>query len=100
MTLTGTMSGKMEYVLVSVTELQQMAEDIRYLKNAISKILDDHDEWLTTEDVMNFLNCSEKTVYNYRRKGELEYRQRGRKIWYKKADVLEFLDKHHIKVKD
>lgn len=94
------MSDRLEYVLVSVKELQQMAEDIRYLKKAINRILEDKDDTWSTEDVMEFLNCSARTVFNYRERGELKYYKRGRKIWFKKEEVIDFMNRYNIQVKE
>ncbi|MCB9233967.1 MAG: helix-turn-helix domain-containing protein [Bacteroidia bacterium] len=88
----------MEYVMVKAEDLKQLLDDVKYLRQAVEKVLSDKDEWLSTEEVQGFLNCSTKTLYNYRKNGELSYRQRGRKIWYSKKEVLDFLDQHHVRV--
>jgi excisionase family DNA binding protein len=54
-------------------------------------------DWLSTEEVMEMLNVSRRTVQNYRDEGKVPYTQNGRKILYPREGIEEFLRKNMIK---
>ncbi len=54
-------------------------------------------DWLTTEDVMEMLSCSRRTVQNYRDEGKIPYSQNGRKILYPRSGIEEFLKDNMVK---
>lgn len=54
-------------------------------------------DWLSTEEVMEMLNVSRRTVQNYRDEGKIPYTQNGRKILYPREGIEEFLRKNMIK---
>jgi hypothetical protein len=49
--------------------------------------------WLHTEDVMKLLKKSERTVYNWRRSGELRHKMVGRTTYYLRSDIYRMLGK-------
>lgn len=51
-------------------------------------------DWLSTEEVMEMLHVSRRTVQNYRDEGKISYSQHGRKILYPREGVEEFLRKN------
>lgn len=54
-------------------------------------------EFLSTEEVCNYLNVSKAYVYMLSHKNELpKYCPSGKRIWFKKADVDEFLNRGRI----
>ncbi len=54
-------------------------------------------DWLSTEEVMEMLNVSRRTLQNYRDEGEISYFQKGRKILYPREGIEEFLRKNTTK---
>ena len=51
-------------------------------------------KWLTTEEVINLLQCSRRHVQYLRDSGQLLYSKNGRKIRYNIDDIEAFLDDH------
>ena len=51
-------------------------------------------KWLTTEEVINLLQCSRRHVQYLRDSGQLLYSKNGRKIRYDIDDIEAFLDDH------
>jgi len=51
-------------------------------------------DWLDTQEVMEMLNVSRRTVQNYRNEGKIPYSQHGRNILYPKVGIEEFLIKN------
>ena len=49
--------------------------------------------WLHTEDVMKLFKKTEKTLYNWRRNGQLRHKIIGRTVYYLKSDVYRILNK-------
>ena len=56
----------------------------KFLPNQESK----EEDLLNINQACSFLGCTKTTLYNYRKKGSLPYLQRGRKIFFKKSDLL------------
>lgn len=54
-------------------------------------------DWLSTEEVMEMMNVSRRTVQNYRDEGKIPYTQEGRKILYPRDGVEDFLRANMIK---
>ncbi len=54
-------------------------------------------DWLSTEEVMEMMNVSRRTVQNYRDEGKIPYTQDGRKILYPREGVEKFLRANMIK---
>lgn len=54
-------------------------------------------DWLSTEEVMEMLSVSRRTIQNYRDEGKIPYTQNGRKILYPRDGIEEFLRKNMIK---
>ena len=55
--------------------------------------------WLTIDDVVRILKISRRTLQSYRDKRLIPFYQVGRKIYFKSADVDEFLELHHVKAR-
>jgi len=74
-------------------------KDIKDLKNALIDIQEKNkkisEEWLNNKDAAKFLNMSIKTLYRYRIKRLIPYAKRERLVFYKKSDLIEFINKHY-----
>lgn len=53
----------------------------------------DQEEHFTIEQLKKFLNCSKVTLHNYKKRG-MPYYRIGRKLLFKKSEVLEFMRKN------
>ena len=53
-------------------------------------------EWLTTDEVMEMLQCSRRHVQYLRDSKQLPYSQNGRTIRYHIEDVEAFLNRHKV----
>jgi len=68
----------------------------RLIPNAIR--LAKQKEWLTTDDLMEYLSCSRRTVQYLRDKRRISFHQEGRIIRYHIKDVHEYMKKNRIEV--
>ena len=50
-------------------------------------------DYLTTKETMDYLNISNGTLYNYINKGILHPRKIVRKLYFKKSELDELIDK-------
>jgi excisionase family DNA binding protein len=57
----------------------------------------DNDKLLNTKEAQEYLKVSAKTLQNYRDSGILSFSQIGRKIFFTKADLDDFLKQIKIK---
>ena len=56
------------------------------------------EQWLDNEQVCNLLRITKRTLQNYRDKFILPYSQVGKKMLYKKDDVIKLLEKHYFSI--
>ncbi|MDR8389502.1 helix-turn-helix domain-containing protein [Aliifodinibius sp. S!AR15-10] len=70
---------------------EAVKEELPKYQNSFKK------DWLSTEEVMEMLKVSRRTVQNYRDEGKISYFQQGRKILYPREGIEEFLRKNMIK---
>ena len=70
---------------------EAIKEELPQYQNSFQK------DWLSTEEVMEMLNVSRRTIQNYRDEGKISYFQQGRKILYPREGIEEFLRKNMIK---
>lgn len=49
--------------------------------------------WLHTDEVMKVFKKSERTIYNWRKAGDLRFKLRGRTCQYLKSDVYDRVKK-------
>lgn len=80
---------------LSVGEFMQLIKDT--VNSIVAKNKDEKptekEEHFTIEQLKHFLNCSKVTLHNYKKKG-LPYYRIGRKLLFKKSEVLEFMRKN------
>jgi excisionase family DNA binding protein len=57
---------------------------------------DDSSEFLTTSDAAKFLNVHPNTIYNWAKEGRIEKHSIGRKLHFRKSDLLNSLKSNTI----
>lgn len=53
------------------------------------------DDWLIYEEAAKFLGVSKRTMFRYRNNGELACAKNGRKIYFKKSDLVAYIKSHY-----
>jgi excisionase family DNA binding protein len=72
---------------------QSVATELQKVSNLISKTpKDDSDKILTREEVCKLLKVSTTTLFNWNNDKILENYKVGRRVYYKKSDVLAILN--------
>ena len=94
----------MKVILTTEKELERMIEKTtrKVLRDVLPTVLREasRKEWLTTDDVMEYLQCSRRHVQHLRDSGKLSFRQNGRMIRYHVEDVLHYLNKGRVNRRD
>ena len=79
-------------------------KDIKELKKAIESLSKENaelqEEWLSTDEAADFLGVNKKSLERYRNAGKLAYSKDGRKIRYKKSDIIKYLNRNYFSVDD
>jgi excisionase family DNA binding protein len=73
---------------------EAVKEELPKYKNSFRK------DWLSTEEVMEMLNVSRRTVQNYRDEGKISYFQKGRKILHPREGIEDFLNDNMVHASD
>lgn len=92
----------MEVIVTTREELQEL------INNAVERTFKDlmptairlakQKEWLTTDEVMEYLSCSRRTVQYLRDERRITFHQEGRIIRYHIDDISEFMKSNKIEV--
>lgn len=78
--------------------LNQIASAVKEaVKEQLPAYANTKKEWLSTDEVMEMMNVSRRTVQNYRDEGKIPYTREGRKILYPRKGIEEFLRDNMIK---
>lgn len=83
----------MDLKLIKSKDIKELKKELQNIRNDNAEI---NDVWLNTEETAKFLNVSTKTLKRYRDKGKLAYSKDGRKIRYKKSDLIKYLNKYYF----
>jgi len=87
-----------ELKLIEGKDFAQLQRSILDLKNYIKdkEQKADTETFLTTEQVCKLLSISPKTLQNYRNRRLIPFSQFGSKVWFKKSDVISFIEENRI----
>lgn len=72
-------------------QAKQLLQEIFEIEKPVSNE-NEFSERLTRREAAKFLDCSYQTMYNYSREGVLMPMGHGRKQFYLKSDLIEFLN--------
>ena len=78
-----------ESIIKTLDELKDKVERIPKQENK--------DEWLDSKAVCEYLGISLRQFQKYRDERRIAFSQFGRKVYVKRSDIDNFLDKHRIK---
>lgn len=79
--------GQFETLMKQLEEIKSGFEEIKRPPNEV--IYD-------SAAVCRLLNCSNRTLADYRRKYQIVYSKCGSKLYYTLADVLDFIQQHRV----
>ena len=90
----------MKIILTTESELKDLIESTtrKVLSEVLPNVIREatRKEWLSTNDVMDYLKCSRRHVQHLRDTNRLAYSQNGRTIRYNINDVLEYLNQGRV----
>ncbi len=87
----------MELKLVKAKDINELKTEIKKM-NKVNEEL--QDVWFSTKEAAAFLKVNKKTLKRYRDCGKLPYSKDGRKIRYKKSDIIKYLNKHYFSLEE
>jgi excisionase family DNA binding protein len=73
------------------SEILQLKEELRAQKQLAEKPKDDADQYLTIEQVAEFLNLKTPTIYTKVYKREIPYHKTGRKLMFSKRELTNWI---------
>ena len=85
----------MDLKLIKTKDIKELKEQLKNIDRKNTELLD---EWLSTAQATEFLKVGKKTLKRYRDAGKLAYSKDGRKIRYKKSDLINYLNKNYFSV--
>ena len=91
----------METKLITAEDYKALQCTLTRLESKLDKITPDQLDTVTysIEEVCRMLNCSAKTLQNYRDRLLIDFSQVGPKIWFTAQDVQTFLTRNRVQAK-
>lgn len=94
----------MKYVAIDNQALKLVTDRIYKLAYLVEKLYTEdaqkvQDIWIENTELAQVLHLSLKTLQSYRERGVIGYSIVGRKIYYKRSDIAEFLKSNRISQK-
>lgn len=87
----------MELKLVKTKDINDLKKEIREISRTNEEL---NDIWLSTKETAEFLKVSKKTLKRYRDIGKLPYSKDGRKVRYRKTDIIKYLKNHYFSLEE
>ena len=79
----------------SVQQMQQILEEMKTIKKDLFPQEPVKEIWICGIEVQSTLFISERTLYRHRKSGSLPYSRVRGKIYYKKSDIRDLLEKNY-----
>ncbi len=79
----------------SVQQMQQILEEMKTIKKDLIHQEPVKEIWIGGIEVQSTLFISERTLYRHRKSGSLPYSRVRGKIYYKKSDIRDLLEKNY-----
>jgi hypothetical protein len=79
----------------SVQQMQHILEEIKTIKKELTPQEQVKEIWIGGIEVQSTLFISERTLYRHRKSGRLAYSRVRGKIYYKKSDIRDLLEKNY-----
>ena len=93
-----------QFYLIDKERFIQIESDIASIKEILSSSLShkgkgQKPDWLTSQQVCELLHISPRRLQTMRDSKEIGFSQAGKKIYYKRIDIEQYLDDHYIEKK-
>lgn len=85
-------------ILTSTEQIKSVVEEVlqKHLYNNVSTLDAEQEEVLSPKQVCTLLKVSPKTLQTMRDERRIPFSQNGRKIWFLRSDIIQYLNKNRI----
>jgi excisionase family DNA binding protein len=91
------MENPFEIINERLNRIEYMLNDLAKINYSRSEKEIANDEIFTIEKVAKYLNLSVPTIYGYVHRRQIPHYKLGKRLYFKKAEILELIDKKKIK---
>ncbi len=88
---------KKQYFIENEKVLQKLKESLNWIEQQLGEPVVVNREWLEPKEICAILNIARKTLADYSRRGYLPYSRLGGRVYYRLADVDDYLSSHIIR---
>ena len=89
----------MHVITIESEAFQQILSKLDAINSRLNNQKDSNaicEVWLDNQDVCELLHISKRTLQHYRQSRMISFAQVGAKIYYKKKDILDFLESNYM----
>ena len=88
---------KKNHIKVEQQLLVEIKESLSRIEQQINEPLIINREWIEPKEICDILNISRRTLADYSRKGYIPYSRLGGRVYYRLADIDDYLSSHIIR---
>jgi len=85
------------YLIENEKVLQELKESLNRIEQQLGEPVVVNREWLEPKEICAILHIARKTLAEYSRRGYLPYSRLGGRVYYRLADVDDYLSSHIIR---
>lgn len=85
-------------ILTSTEQIKSVVEEVfqKHLYNNVCALETENEDILSPKEVCKLLKVSPKTLQTMRDERRIPFSQHGRKIWFLRSDVIQYVNKNRI----
>ena len=89
--------GEYSVVVIPKEAWENIVRTLEDLKTKVVSLSQKDDDWLDSKTVQEMLGISSRQFQKYRNERRISFSQFGRKIYVKRSDLNDFLERNRIK---
>lgn len=94
------MENPFEIIIEKLNYIESLLLSMNEIDNNTIKNVEGVNEILTTEEAAKFLSLAKSTLYGMTCQREIPHFKRGKKLYFKRTELDEWLTKHRIKTNE
>lgn len=83
------MNNPFEIIEARLSTIESLILDLKH--SGGTQLPNQEDQLLTVDGAAEFLDCTKPTIYQKTSKGELPFMKRGKKLYFMKRDLIDYL---------
>ena len=90
-----------QLIIIKPDDLEEVKSELREIKTYLQDLFSTNpilckDEYISSQEVSKMLNVTTRTISDWTKKGVLKCHKVGRKLRFKRSDVIDLIERNRI----